>query len=251
MKTQNLAAVAMTAVLAIAAVLLVAWQSRELLHDEPRVSPPAAADTNMTDGVESGDTRPAALAAVNDAQDSIIKTDSGLNVTDCKWGSELVYDEDSGKDVWRCSLSSYWNYTTATLETMAYADAEAARVLAHRVREDDYGRAIQLALRSTALSGNSYPLIEARNWRATAHQNGDVDLSGIGQAYVLMAVADRVNEPENSRSERYEEIIRQSATDPDAAMQQLNEVVERMMDTIRQVELDVTGQVTIGEDDDA
>jgi len=251
MKTQNHAAVAITAALSLTAVTMVVWQSRQTPRYEPQAQvAPEDKHADSRPGEPASSPRDPRLR--NDsAAIPTLRTQSGLDISDCKWGSGRVFDEQTQEDVWRCSLSSYWDYTTETLEAMAYADAEAARVLAHRVRDTDYGEAILLALRSTALSGNSTPLIEARNWRSTAHKNGDVDLSGAGQAYVLMAVADKINTPTRSRSKVYENMIRQSSDNPDATMQQLDEVVSRMLENIRQIELEITGQITIGEDDDA
>lgn len=251
MKIQNLAAVAITTALAVAAVLMVAWQSREYLGEAPQTLAASFSGVDASSNREKSRTSPDTRLHDDDAGRPVLRTKYGLDISECKWGSERIFDEEMGADVWRCSLSSYWDFTTETLETMAYADAEAARVLAHRVRESDYPKAIQLALRSTALSGNSTPLIEARSWRPMVHRNGDPDLSGVGQAYVLMAVADKINSPARSRSKTYENVLRQSSTDPDATMQKLNEIVLRMIENMQQIELDVTGQVTIGENDDA
>ena len=248
MKTQNLIAVALTIALISAAATLAIWryqsdppgQERSVATHEPQVNhAPALIDA------------PEPLAANGSAGASTPMTWTGLPIAECKWGSQRLLDEASGEMLWACTRSGYWNYTTETLESMAYDDAEAARVLAHRVRETDYPRALNLVQRAAALSGDVTALIEARKWRPLAHRNGDMDLSGVGQAYVLMEAADRINKAKRSRSADYEAMIRQIADDPDVTLQELDDIVNYMLHRMRQIELEVTGQSTIGGDDDA
>jgi len=254
MKTQNTTAMALTIALTLVAGALVLWQTRS--HD---TVPPSA--TSQSD---SPDNNLAKTTAVDEfpafelgqTANSGEPRRSPSRFTDapekCKWGSEYTHDEETGEQGWQCTRSGYWNYTTATLEGMAYADPEAARVLAHRLKDTDYPRALKLAVRSVALSGGDVlPLLEARYWRPLNQYNGDADISGIGQAYVLLSLADKIRTLEKPRAERFENRLRHLSDDSEAMLLELDEIVHRLLEETRTIEKDITGNSTIGGDSDA
>ena len=253
MKAQNTIAVALTIALTFAASAVYFWQADELVDTQSLTSSPSNSEQTRygSTATRLGDTGFRELPD-SETMTSTIVTATGLDIALCRFGSERVLNTETGTHEWRCMRSAYWDFTTATLEGLVYSDPEAARVLAHRIKDTNYSRALLLASRSTALSGGDVtPLLQARRWRPTHQQNGDPDLSGMGQAYVLSELADQIQSNSRSRSARYATTIMQNSADPDAAMQYLNEVVERMLFEIQQIEIDVTGQSTIGGDDDA
>ena len=169
----------------------------------------------------------------------------------CKNGFTIERDRAGRFQSFSCNSSAYETYSTAALESLAYGDADAASVLAHRLRHTDYPRALRLALRSVALSGGDVStLVSATLWRPMHDENGEPSAAGFAQAYVLHSLIKRIRNSTTSISVRFERNIRQLSIDPDAVLDQLDVVVERMLEEARQIELEVTGGSTIGGDDD-
>lgn len=250
MKTQNLAAVAITAALSLTAVTMVVWQSR---HRTP-TAPPTITSNQPVSATTSAVTATAA-AEIPVANELTSTANSPVPVTireRCKNGVTTELDASGNVAGWLCNPSSYEDYSTEALEILAYGDAEAATVLAYRLRQTDYPRAIQMAQRSVALSGGeTRALLAATNWRPLVHQNGDADLSGYGQAYVLHRLIERLKDSSYRAPPTYEKRIRQLTDEPDLVFKKLDAVVDHMYDEIRRIELDITGESTIGGDDDA
>ncbi len=166
--------------------------------------------------------------------------------------TEWVPQYDSrGREVGKtCRPSEYWEYSNETLETLVYADAEAARVLANRLRHTDLPRAIQLAIRSTALShGNTSPLRQASIWGNQADANGELTLEGIGHAYVFEALASKIGSFEYRPPLHRVRQIEARSDDARRIIGELDVLVEQIYKDIRRIELEVTGKQTIGRDD--
>ena len=247
MKTRKSIAMALTIVLSLAAGTLLVWQV-SLRHSDDRAAVLDAAELAVTPVAETGrmpDSPDAAHATTRPRQ-------LGDSASDCQFGFRQDYNADGSRGDYHCLKSAYWDYTIETLEQMVYADAEAARVLAHRLKDTDYPRALRLALRSAALSGGDVTAImEARFWRPLNHKNGDADISGVAQAYLLASLAHQIRFGEYGRSTPLGSRLWTLSDEPDEMMQQLDELVHRLYDDVRQIELDVTGQSTIGGDGDA
>lgn len=169
----------------------------------------------------------------------------------CRWGYEIQRGPDGDVEGIDCAQSSYRGYSTETLEVMAYGDAEAASMLAHRLRYTDYPRALRMAIRAAALSGGDIStLISATRWRPITDANGDYDLSGVAQAYVLESLGDMIRHGRYTHTTTYERVLQQIADDPGTLQQQLDEVVDNLFEEARLIELNVTGNSTIGGDGD-
>ena len=195
MKTQTYLAVVLTTALTLVAAAMFFWQSGSVLDTQPQSS---AASSSEQSQFGSTETTPDSTDMRELLDSETIApthvTQTGLDIALCRFGSERIFNPAAGTYEWHCMRSAYWEFTTATLEEMVYSDPEAARVLAHRIKDSDYSRALLLASRSTALSGGDItPLLQASRWRPTHQQNGDPDLSGMGQAYVLSELADQIN----------------------------------------------------------
>lgn len=250
MKTQNRFAVALTIVLSLAAGALLLWQQPPTLKNHSlakaeNVEPPAEhAQANMKT------LAPADILA----DQGVVRRDPPLHrgiSRACKNGFTIERDVAGNFQGYSCNLSAYEDYDTEALESLAYGDAEAASVLAYRLRYTDYPRALEMAMRSSALSGGkTSTLISAAKWRPLLDRTGESDLAGYGQAYVLHQLIERLKNSSYRASPGYEKRIREIAADPEAYVERLNSITDRMYDEIRQVELDVTGNSTIGGDDD-
>jgi len=250
MKTQNRIAVASTIVLSLTAGALLLWQQpplpandglakTDIVEPRPALAPSPLeipAQTDITTNARMARDDPSVLANINRA---------------CKHGFTINRDLAGNFQGYSCNPAAYEDYDTEALESLAYGDAEAASVLAYRLRHSDYPRAIRLSLRSAALSGGTAStLMSATMWRPLEDENGSPSLSGYGQAYVLHQLIGKLKGNNYGGPPIYEKRIEELADDPQAVFEQLDSIANRMFDEIRQIELDVTGNSTIGGDDD-
>ena len=167
----------------------------------------------------------------------------------CQWGRSPQYDSNGNVVGETCLESPHHEYTNETLEVLAYSDAEAARVLAMRLRHSDYDRALKLAYRSIALSGGDARILQsAEMWQVTS--DNVTDVARLHQQYVIHSLRDLVEYGEYRRFRPYVERINNSSSDPNATLHELDKLVYRLYDEIKQIEIDVTGRTTIGGDDD-
>ena len=168
----------------------------------------------------------------------------------CQWGTMPMYD-GSARAGETCAKSPHHEYSNETLEVLAYGDAEAARVLALRLRHSDFNRALQLALRAVALSGgDTGVLVSAELWRLPQSPTGPTALESVSHMYVMNSLRSLVDYGAYEPYASYEKRIRELADDGDATLQQLDQLVYRLYDDLRKLELDVTGNSHIGGDDD-
>lgn len=250
MKTQNRFAVALTIVLPLAAGALLLWQRPPLPENH------SLARTDFTGPLVE---HLASSEKINRPPDAVV--DERVARGDPPMPADIsracrngfVIDRDiAGKfQGYSCNPSAYEDYDTEALESLAYGDAEAASVLAYRLRHTDYPRAIRLSLRSAALSGGkTSTLISAAMWRPVQDGNGKPSLSGYGQAYVLHQLIEKLKDSSYRAPPTYEARIQELADDPHAVFEQLDSITNRMFEEIRQIELDVTGSSTIGGNDD-
>ena len=251
MKAQKQIAMALTIVFTLAAGTLLVW------HVSPRQTADLVENSDVAEPVATPAVTATELPELTDAANSAQVAESGSHQAgqakpDCRFGFTQDYGADGSEGDRHCLESAYWGYTTETLEQMVYADAEAARVLAHRLKDTNYPRALRLAMRSAALSGGDVTaLIEARYWRPMNHRNGDPDLSGIAQGYVLMSLADKIRAGQYDRPARFRSRLSNLSDEPDATLDRLDDLVKRLFGDVQEIELNVTGRSTIGGNDDA
>ena len=250
MKTQNQFAVALTIVLSLAAGALLLWQRPPLpeTYSQVKVAP---AEPPVDSAATSNDI-PALPTAT--AGERVARGDPpiprGMNWA-CENGFTIDRDRAGNFQGYSCSRSAYENYDTEALESLAYGDAEAASILAYRLRRTDYPRALKLAMRAAALSGGkTSTLTSAAMWRPYDNESGQPSLSGHGQAYVLHELIGRLKGSNYGGPPIFERRIRELADDPQAVFEKLDAITDRMFEEIRRIELDVTGSSTIGGDDD-
>ena len=246
MKTRNQILMALTIVSTLFAGGLLMWHTPpdELAVGETRL--PAPEPTAA----------PEYSAAATDAKPGLVAPGAILSIpgsirNTCKSGYSIERDSEGRFEGFSCNPSAYEDYSTEALESLAYGDADAASTLAHRLRHSDYPRALRLALRSVALSGGDVTtLVSATLWRPLQDENGEPSAAGFAQAYVLHSLIKKIRNSTTNVPVRFELNIRRLSDDPDTVLDQLDVVVERLLDDVRQIELEVTGNSTIGGDDD-
>jgi len=141
----------------------------------------------------------------------------------------------------------YAGYPDEALESLAYADAEAAEILSMRLVGRDEEAAMSLALRAAALSGgDATPIVAYANaYPGPTAINGKPVRKTVHVRYVLAAVTRLLGDPRDSRP-YFAAIIREHSADPDREIAMLDERARQMLEEMRQIQLDVTGSSTIG-----
>ncbi len=250
MKTRKSIAMALTIVLSLAAGALLVWQI------SPRFNTDIPASSGLAERPVPGAENPEESAAPVDtaADEAVAGTAYSIprNIHRlCKNGFAIERNSAGDFQGYSCNPSPYENYSTEALDSLAYGDAEAASVLAYRLRFTDYPRALRLAVRAAALSGGDVrTLISATYWRPLQDESGEPSLSGFGQAYVLHSLIEKIRNSSYRMPAMYEMNIRHISDKPDEMLDELDDIVDRLLDDARRVESDVVGNSTIGGDDD-
>ena len=170
----------------------------------------------------------------------------------------LALGDGTVKELYQCVRPNaeekhpYERYSNAALESLAYSDAEAAEVLGVRLRERDEAQAMSLMLRASALrGGDPAPILHYVQVYPQPHAvDGEPVAKTIRTKFVLSAVADLLS-GDTFYTALWEERIRQYSSDPETEITQLYEQAIRIIEEMRQIELQVTGYSTIGGQDDA
>ena len=146
----------------------------------------------------------------------------------------------------------YERYSNAALESLAYSDAKAAEILGVRLRDRDEAKAMSLMLRASALSGgDTAPILHYFHIYPHPHAVDGVPVPKVIRTkFVLSAVADLLG-GDTFYAALWEDRVRQYSPDPDAEIAELYEQAIRIIEEMRQIELQVTGSSTIGGQGDA
>lgn len=147
---------------------------------------------------------------------------------------------------------AYESYSSDALESLSYADAKAAEILGMRLRKLDQAKALSLILRSSALSGGDIaPILRySQAYPEPSAIDGEPVRKTIHAKYVLSVVADLLS-PDAQYAAPWEIQIRRYSRDADREIALLQARAHEMVAEMRQIELDVTGSLTIGGKDDA
>ncbi len=148
----------------------------------------------------------------------------------------------------------YADYDNATLASMAYADADAAALLGHRLIGKDTRQSYQLLIRAAALDGGK---VEHIAWLAdqafgAVEINGEPQVANLKQQYELAALAARLGD--NPAKARF---LRNELKKIGLSEVQLGSLDKRayaLLQSMRNIQLTVLGEVTIvdqGEKGDA
>lgn len=145
----------------------------------------------------------------------------------------------------------YSHYGDDALTAMAYADAEAAAVLGRRLIGADTPRAFDLLIRAAALDGGNAKHIAWLSDQAfgTLEINGIPQVANMERQYELAALAarlgDAVQEPAFFRNQLVKIGVGTDRLDT------LDAEVETLLQSMREIQRTVLGEVTIGGQSDA
>jgi len=145
----------------------------------------------------------------------------------------------------------YAEYDNETLAGMAYADAEAAALLGHRLIDKDTHQSYQLLIRAAALDGGKVEHIawlSDQAFGATAI-NGEPRVANLQRQYELAALATRLGDGPGKSLYLRNELIRIGVGDDQLHL--LDMRVDALLQSMRDIQRTVLGEVTIGEQDDA
>ena len=145
----------------------------------------------------------------------------------------------------------YAEYDNATLATMAYADADAAALLGRRLIGKDTRKSYELLIRASALDGGN---IEHLAWLSdqafgAVAINGKPQVANLKRRYELAALAAQLGDDPGKAGYLKNELIRVGV-----AEDQLNSLdlrVSALLQSMREIQQTVIGEVTIGGQDDA
>ena len=147
----------------------------------------------------------------------------------------------------RVPTHPYETYATEALESLAYADPDAAAVLSMRWRESDTAAAMSMALRAAALAGgDAQPIVVFANAYPEPTAVDDVPVRRtVHVKYVLGTVAKLLGDERHS-TPYFEALIRRHSQQPDREIALLQQRANQLLEEMRQIQLDVTGTSTIG-----
>jgi hypothetical protein len=165
----------------------------------------------------------------------------------------LPSDDGTVAEVYSCEPNGYQkkhpyeSYSNEALASLAYSEAKAAEILSLRLRIDDEETAMSLAIRASALSGgDTYPLLMFSQSYPHPSAINDVPIKKTYRVkYVLSAVALMLGD-DSLAPMSWEASIREFSDDPDEELALLDERAWQIVDEMRQIQLDVTGEATIG-----
>jgi hypothetical protein len=205
-------------------------------------------------------------ASSNDPEQAVISDDSteivlGLRVRkdrNCRIElKDYVTPDGAMFAAYSCSPDSpaakhvYDEYDNKTLATMAYADADAAALLGHRLIDKDTHRSYQLLIRASALDGGN---VEHLAWLAeqafgAVAINGEPQLANLQRQYELAALATRLGDAAGKTDYLKTELIRFGVNEEQ--LYKLDLRVDALLQSMRAIQRTVLGEVTIGGQDDA
>jgi hypothetical protein len=244
---------ALTAVLVSGTAIFLAVDTAET--DPRNVAPPPGNDPHDTPHV----TRTIGQQHTDAAPDHHSDTVLGLRVRKDRNCSIELQDflTDNGETIsaYRCVPETprqphpYAHYDDGSLEVLAWSDAEAAALLGRRLAASDRSRSYQLLLRAAALGGDARHL----SWLAdqvfsAIRIDGDLHVYNVKRRYELAAVASRLGGDRTVPQFLRKLLVDQGLSD--ASLTALDARVETMLESVRDIQRSVHGEVRYGGQDD-
>ena len=157
---------------------------------------------------------------------------------------------------WSCtpdtpsSPHKYRHYDDATLEIMAWSDADAAALLGQRLIERDTRKSYELLVRATALD-NDYRHL---TWLAdqafgVVSVDGQPHMGNLGQQYELASVSHVLGDL-SGRVEYFRQALIDAGAD-EKQLAGLDQQVDELLQKLRSIQSTVLGEITIGGQDNA
>lgn len=256
MKTAMILAAALAAV-----TVACLWLMPGSAPRQPAASPPVA-DAPAPRAAEpwlAGDSQ-ASVDAADDGSDDNTEVVLGIRVRkDRNCTVELNdYVTPTGEmfSAYSCTPHSpppvhpYAHYDDATLEAMAWSDAEAAAVLGERLVGRDKSRSYELLVRATALDGDVTHLHWLADQAFSAVKiNEEVQVDNLKRRYELAALAARLGgDPVMSEYWKHELV---NAGVDTTELDRLDGRVDGLLEEVRSIQIDVFGEVRYGGRNDA
>ena len=141
----------------------------------------------------------------------------------------------------------YEQYSNEALASLAYSDAKAAEILGMRMRDRDEALAMSLMIRASALAdGDVRPLVQYFNaYPHPSSVDGVPVPETVRTQFVLLSVMGLLN-PTPYDLSRWEDRIRNFADDPEYEIASLTRRAEQIVEEMRQIQLEVTGETNLG-----
>jgi hypothetical protein len=145
----------------------------------------------------------------------------------------------------------YADYDNETLASMAYADADAAALLGQRLIHKDTHKSYQLLIRAAALDGGKVEHIAWLSDQAfgAIAINGEPQVANLQRQYELAALATRLGGGPGKTRYLKNELIRIGVDDDQLDL--LDMRADALLQSMRDIQRTVLGEVTIGEQGDA
>jgi hypothetical protein len=141
----------------------------------------------------------------------------------------------------------YDAYPSEALESLAYADAEAAAVLSRRWRESDTAAAMSMAVRAAALAGgDAEPIVAFANAYPEPTAVDEVPVRRTVHVKYVLGTVTKLLGDERHSTPYFEALIRRYSQEPDREIALLQQRAQQLLEEMRQIQLDVTGTSTIG-----
>ena len=144
----------------------------------------------------------------------------------------------------------YASYSDETLEVMAYSDAEAASLLGKRLIERDAGRSYEMLIRAAALDNDHGHLA----WLAdqafgTIRVDGEPQVENLKRQYELAAVARHLGDISGRTALIRDALLASGASADDFVV--LDRRVADLLQSMRDIQRNVYGEITVGGRSDA
>lgn len=144
----------------------------------------------------------------------------------------------------------YASYSDATLEVMAYSDAEAASLLGKRLIERDTGRSYEMLIRAAALDNDFTHLAWLGDQAfGTMAIDGVPQIDNLKRQYELAALSQYLGEF-SGRRDFYRQELSNAGIGADE-IASLDERVAELLQQVQDIQRTVHGNVTVGGPDDA
>jgi hypothetical protein len=145
----------------------------------------------------------------------------------------------------------YAEYDNETLANMAYSDPVAAALLGHRLIGSDTGRSYELLVRASALEGGN---VEHLAWLAeqafgAVAIDGKPRIGNLQRQYELATLARRLGDAPGKAEYLRNQLVRFGIDEP--KLEVLNRRAEELLESMRDIQITVHGETTLGGQDDA
>lgn len=139
----------------------------------------------------------------------------------------------------------YQSYDIESLGELAYGDAAAAEELGRRVAESDPTLALEMMIRASALSADASPVIWlAQASYSTIAVNDVPQVESMKTGYVLNELAKRLGH--TSADPSHWRMLLENADVSNTEIDGLNRAVDGLVSRMREIQLNVIGEATIG-----